>query len=216
MGRRIMIKRKRRAIEMKFDILLENFRWKCAFRSRRKTKVPTFDSCRDRKVFARIFVGGDLSSHRMQPFVAVSMIKVPVGIDQVLNRIGANTCQCFVNSRSRRINTSIDEKFPIAAGEHGNISTRTFKNADVAAQLRNGNLRAGSRVSNGNDRTFGGGDGTWICFHGYIPFSNQLLMNASRSLLMISAWVVIMPCGESLYVFSVLFLSSFADSGPAA
>src|SRR4030095_10732676 len=158
MGRRIMIQRERRVIEMKFEILLENFRWKCAFRSRRKSKAPTFDSCRDRKVLTRIFVGRDLGSHRMQPFVAVSMRKVPVGIDQVLNWIGANTRQCFVNSRSRCSNASVDEKFAVAPRQHGDISARALEHTDVTAQLRNSNLRAGSRVSDGKDRTFGGGE----------------------------------------------------------
>ena len=44
----------------------------------------------------------------------------------------------------------------------------------------------------------------------------QLLMNASKSALMTSACVVIIPCGKSLYVFSVPFLRSLAESGPAA
>ena len=65
---------------------VENFRWKCAS-ARRKGEVPIFDSRRDGKVFPRIFVRGDFSAHRMQPFVAVSVIEVPMGIDQVLDRI---------------------------------------------------------------------------------------------------------------------------------
>jgi hypothetical protein len=39
---------------------------------------------------------------------------------------------------------------------------------------------------------------------------------ARRSELIVSACVVIMPCGRPLYVFSVPFFKSFADSGPAA
>ena len=39
---------------------------------------------------------------------------------------------------------------------------------------------------------------------------------ASRSALIISACVVGMPCGNSLYIFSVPFLSNFADKGPAS
>jgi hypothetical protein len=37
---------------------------------------------------------------------------------------------------------------------------------------------------------------------------------ASRSALIVSAWVVGMPCGNPLYVFSVPFCTSRADSGP--
>ena len=39
---------------------------------------------------------------------------------------------------------------------------------------------------------------------------------ASRSALMVSAWVVGMPCGKPAYVLRVLFCSSCADSGPAS
>ena len=37
---------------------------------------------------------------------------------------------------------------------------------------------------------------------------------ASRSALIVSAWVVGIPCGNPLYVFSVPFCTSWADSGP--
>src|SRR6266436_2028064 len=89
----IVFERERRAVEIKFEILLKNFRWKCAFWSRRKRKVPTFDARRDGKMFARILVRSDLSTDGVQPFVAVSVIKMPVGIDQMLDRIAAKTLQ---------------------------------------------------------------------------------------------------------------------------
>jgi hypothetical protein len=37
---------------------------------------------------------------------------------------------------------------------------------------------------------------------------------ASRSALIVAAWVVGMPCGNPWYVFSVPFCTSLADSGP--
>ena len=42
----------------------------------------------------------------------------------------------------------------------------------------------------------------------------QEFNQASRSALIVAAWVVGMPCGNPLYVFSVPFCTSFADSGP--
>ena len=42
----------------------------------------------------------------------------------------------------------------------------------------------------------------------------QEFNQASRSALIVAAWVVGMPCGNPLYVFSVPFRTSFADSGP--
>ena len=46
------------------------------------------------------------------------------------------------------------------------------------------------------------------------PRIGQDWMKASRSALIVSAWVVGMPCGKPWYVFSVLFRRSFADNGP--
>ena len=45
------------------------------------------------------------------------------------------------------------------------------------------------------------------------PLGRYALMNASRSALIVAASVVGMPCGKPLYVFSVPFFNSFADSG---
>ena len=53
-------------------------------------------------------------------------------------------------------------------------------------------------------------------FGGCVPTvatSGQDWMNASRSALMVSAWVVGMPCGKPAYVFRVALLRSCADSG---
>ena len=44
--------------------------------------------------------------------------------------------------------------------------------------------------------------------------AGQDWMKASRSALIVSAWVVGMPCGKPWYVFRVPFRTSFADSGP--
>jgi hypothetical protein len=109
-------------------------------------------------MFPRVLVCGYFRAARMKPFVTVGVIEVPMGVNQVLDRIGAEGIERIGDPSSGAWDTGIDEKFPIAAGEHGNISAGTFKNADVAAQLRNSNLRAGSRVSNGNDWTFGRGE----------------------------------------------------------
>jgi hypothetical protein len=109
-------------------------------------------------MFPRVLVCGYFRADRMKPFVTVSVIEVPMRVNQVSNWIAAEGIERIGDPSSGGRDTGIDEKFSVAAGEHGNISARTFKNADIATQLRNSNLRAGSRVSNGNDWTFGGGE----------------------------------------------------------
>jgi hypothetical protein len=60
--------------------------------------------------------------------------------------------------------------------------------------------------------------GRWLAVPRTTPFRRvcQDCRKASRSALIVSACVVGMPCGNPVYVFSVPFCRSFADSGPAA
>src|SRR5262245_13156192 len=122
----------------------------------------------------------------------------------MLNWLVAKTRKCIFHLRAR--DAGIDENLAIGTGKHGNISAGTFEHADVAAQFRNIYLRGRSSVANNRNWT------AYFC----LRIHDYDLMNASSSALMTSACVVIMPCGKSLYVFSVPFLRSLAESGPAA
>ena len=70
----------------------------------------------------------------MQPFVAVGMIEMPVGVDQMRNGLGAEFCQRPGNLRPRHTDAGIDQHFAIAAVEDGNISPGALKYADVVPQ----------------------------------------------------------------------------------
>ena len=121
----------------------------------------------------------------MQPFIAVSMVEMPVRVDQMLNWIIAKTHKCLLHSRAR--DSGVDKHFAIAAGEHSYVSTRTFKNANVTAKLVDGDLRASSGIADLNNRTFCN-----PCGSSHVTY---FLRNASKSALMTEACVVIMPCG---------------------
>ena len=101
---------------------------------------------------------GNFSADRVQPFVAVSVVEVPMRIDQMFDRIVAKTRQRFNYSRFCAWYTGIDKEFSIPTREHGDISAGTFKNADIAAQLRDRDLRVCRRITNRHNRTFGGGE----------------------------------------------------------
>src|SRR6266446_4375760 len=88
MSRRIVFEFQSRAIEMELLVPRENLCRKCALGSRRKGEVPTFNARGDREVFERIFARGDLSANRVQPFVAVGVVEMPMSINQMLDRIG--------------------------------------------------------------------------------------------------------------------------------
>jgi hypothetical protein len=65
--------------------------WKGGFGRGREGEVPIFNSSRDGKMLPRIFMRGDLGANGMKPFVSVRMIEMPMGIDQMLDRIVAET-----------------------------------------------------------------------------------------------------------------------------
>ena len=68
---------------------------------------------------------------------------------------------------------------PVRARKQGDIAARTLQHTDVAAQLRYIDLRGSGSIANGDDRAF--------TFHGDNVLFGQLLMNASRSALIVSA-----------------------------
>src|SRR5215472_2561115 len=96
----------------------------------------------------------------MQPLVSVSVIEVPVRVDQMFDWIVAQTRQRFSDPRLGARYPSIHENLAIGAGEDSNISAGTFEDADVAAQLRNSDLCGLSSIPNGDDGTFRFGEQT--------------------------------------------------------
>src|SRR6478736_2762498 len=88
----------------------------------------------------------------MQPFIAISVIEMPVRVDQMLNWIIAKTHKCVLHLRAR--DSGIDKHFAIAAGEHSYVSTRPFQNANVTAKLVDGDLGGSSGIADLDDGTF--------------------------------------------------------------
>src|SRR6516225_11240909 len=109
-------------------------------------------------MFSPVLVSRDFSADRMQPFVPVGVIEVPMRVNQMFDRIVAKTRQRFSYPSPCARNAGIDEEFPVAAGKHGDVSAGSFENVDVAAQLCDSDLRARRSVANGDDRTFGGSE----------------------------------------------------------
>src|SRR4029079_3052312 len=125
--RPIALQRKRRSIEMKRlvssnDICRQSASWR-----RRECKSPMCNASADGKMFAGVFVGSDFGAYGVQPFIAVSMVEMPVRVDQMLYWIIANTNKWLLPVRAR--DSGVDKHFAIVAGEHSYVPTRTFKNA---------------------------------------------------------------------------------------
>src|SRR5215468_346322 len=78
------------------------------------------------------------------------------------NWLLAKTGKCVLHLRAR--DSGIDKHLAITAGEHGDVSTRTFQNANVAAKLVDVNLRGSSGLADCDNGTFHNGKGARLAF----------------------------------------------------
>src|SRR5689334_21273185 len=77
----------------------------------------------------------DSSALLVKPLVAVCMIEMPVGVDQVFDRIAAEIVDRFENAGARPGDAGIDKKFAIGARQDSDVAPRTLDDRDIAAQL---------------------------------------------------------------------------------
>jgi hypothetical protein len=85
----------------------------------------------------------------VQPLVAVRVVEVPVGVDQVLDRIAAEVVDGFEDAGARRGDAGIDKQFAVGACRDGDVATRALDVRDIPAQLveLNGRFSLRSRES---------------------------------------------------------------------
>ena len=74
------------------------------------------------------------------------MVEVPVGVDEVRDRIGAEVCQCLRQLRARDADAGIDQHLAVGPGQHGDGAAGAFEHADIAAQLVRDDRRHGGAV----------------------------------------------------------------------
>src|SRR6266478_4402406 len=86
-------------------------------------------------MLAGVLLSDNLCTCRRQPFVAVAMTELPVGVDEMRDGLGAEFRQRLGNLRPRHTDAGIDQHFAIAAGEDGDVSSRALKYADVVPQF---------------------------------------------------------------------------------
>src|SRR5713101_2239390 len=83
---------------------------------------------------AGILMGQNGYPFRIQPLIAVRVIEMPVGVDQMSDRIAAEAVGDLEDSRAGCGDSGIDEHLAISAGQDSDIAARALENADVAAQ----------------------------------------------------------------------------------
>jgi len=74
------------------------------------------------------------------------MVEVPVCVDQVGDRIGAEVCQGLHQLRARDSNAGINQHLAVRARQHGNRAARSFQHADIVAELVRDDRRYGCAV----------------------------------------------------------------------
>ena len=80
----------RRPVESYSPLVCKNFRRNCSGGRGREGKVPPLNSRRCREVLSRVRVRENNCTRGVQPFVAIGVVKVPMRVDEVLDRIGAD------------------------------------------------------------------------------------------------------------------------------
>jgi len=69
-----------------------------------------------------VLMGDDDGSLGVQPCIAVGMVEVPVGVDQMPDRIAAKAIGRLEDSYARYGDPSIDEDLTVRPRQHGDIS----------------------------------------------------------------------------------------------
>src|SRR5215510_12275227 len=134
-GRSVVLKRDTRPIQLQSPLIIKNFGRNCAGWRRRKCKVPTFDSCGGGEVFACVHVSEDGCASRVQPFVAVGMVKVPMRVDEVLDGLGTNPGESVGNLWASTGKTGIDQQLTVSTGKNRDVPTGPQQNAYIGAEL---------------------------------------------------------------------------------
>src|SRR5262249_33670255 len=120
-----------------------------------------FDSLGDEEMLVGVLMCDDGGSLGIQPCVAVSMVEVPVGVDEVPDRIAAEAVGRLEDSWARCRNPSIDEDLAVAAGQDRDVAAGAVEVAEGAGQLITlmGLLGGSVRNKKNNGAGFGRGWG---------------------------------------------------------
>jgi hypothetical protein len=97
--------------------------------------VPVLDALNFGKIFSGVDVADDLGADRMQPFVAVGMVEVPMGVDQMGDGIGPEVGERLGDLRAGDADTAIDQHLAVRAGEHRDVTAGALEYADIVSQL---------------------------------------------------------------------------------
>jgi hypothetical protein len=74
-------------------------------------------------------------ANRVQPFVAIGMVKVPMRVDEVLDGLGTNPGERVSNLWASTGKAGIDQQLTVSTGQNRDVPTGPQQNAYIAAEL---------------------------------------------------------------------------------
>jgi hypothetical protein len=133
--RPVILQVDRRTVELQLALACKHFTRNSTRGVSEEIIVPVLHSLNYGQMLARVLLRDDLRTDRIQPFVAVGVIEMPVRVDQVRDRVAADIGQGLGDLRARYTNAGIDKNFTVGAGQHGNVAAGALEYADIISQL---------------------------------------------------------------------------------
>src|SRR5215467_11571692 len=107
-------------------------------------------------MFLRVLVRHDGRTDRMQPFVTVRVIEMPMRVHKMFNRVATDSIQRLGNLWTRAQISRVDNEFSIGPGQDRNIATGTDEHTHTSSKRLSRDLRLGAtRTSAGDKILFG-------------------------------------------------------------
>src|SRR5262245_12352985 len=86
-------------------------------------------------MLSRVVVRNDLGAFRVQPFIAVGVIEMPVRVDQQSEWFRAEIGKCSCNPGPGDPDAAVDQELAVGASQYRDISAGAFEHADVVPQF---------------------------------------------------------------------------------
>lgn len=83
----------------------------------------------------RVFMRKDGGTLRVQPLIAVSVVEMPMGVDQVFDRIAAEAVDNAQNAWAGHSDSCIDEQLAVGTWKNSDIATRAFNDGDITPEF---------------------------------------------------------------------------------
>ena len=134
---RVVVQDHRCFIEAERSVACEYLGGNRASGRRWKSEVPACYARARGEMFARVLMGENRGARSMQPFIAVGVVEVPMRVDEMLDRVGANASQGLGDLGTRTSKTGVDEELTVASRKNGDISSRAKENTHVSTEALN-------------------------------------------------------------------------------